>query len=225
MKRRFDTGPLAHIPRLRGDYFAKTAFSSATSLLAGLAFLVYNGILGIMYGAAWNISICVYYLILLGVKSYVLLAARKALKNPEYRTPAYRKKAFRTSFIVLALLDFALIAPIVDMALGHRAYTFGLIPAIAMATYTTYRVAASIFHYRKSRKADNLFLLEVRTINIIDTLVAVLTLQNAMIVATGGSGDGMRMLALCTSVGMLVLIIGITAASYRKGRKLCAEQE
>lgn len=223
MKRRCDKRLRSYIPHLRENYYAKTAFSSATSLLVGFAFLIYNGVLGVMYGAVWNISISIYYLILFAVKLYILLAAGKALKYSEHRTAAYRKKVFRVSFLILALLDFVLIAPIIDMALGHRAYTFGLIPAIAMAAYTTYRVTASIVHYRKSRKADNLFLLEVRTINIIDTLVAVLTLQNALVIAMGGHNGGLRKLTFCTSVGILILIIGITAASYHKGRKLCAD--
>lgn len=223
MKRRHDRKVQSYISYLRGDYYVKTAFSSATSLLAGFAFLVYNGILGIMYGSVWNISICIYYLILFSLKLYILLAVGKALKHPEYRSSSFRKKIFRVSFTILTLLDFVLIAPIIDMALGHRTYTFGLVPAIAMAAYTTYRVADSIFHYRKARKSNNLFLLEIRTINIIDTLVAVLTLQNALIIAMDGFDAGMQKLTLGTSVGILILIIGITVASYYRGRKLCAD--
>lgn len=68
--------------------------------------------------------------------------------------------------MILALLDLTLIAPIAEMALGKRSYHFGLIPAIAMAAYTTYRLATCIFHYKKSTHTQNLYVIELRTINM-----------------------------------------------------------
>lgn len=61
---------------------------------------------------------------------------RAAFRNPAsmqtYHTDAYRKKILTVTHIVLVFLDFTLIAPIMDMALEHRNYTFGLIPAILL---------------------------------------------------------------------------------------------
>ena len=57
---------------------------------------------------------------------------------------------------------------------------------IVISTITTYRITMSIVHFRKSRKKDNSLLFELRMINMKDALVAVLSLQNALIIAIAG---------------------------------------
>ena len=47
--------------------------------------------------------------------------------------------------------------------------------------------------------------------------------QNALIIAMDGFDAGMQKLTFGTSVGILILIVGITVASYYRGRKLCAD--
>ena len=112
-------------------------------------------------------------------------------------------------------MNISLVVPVAVMVTGGRSYTYGLIPAIAMAAYTTYRITMSIIHYRKSRAIPNANILaaELRTINVIDSLVAVLTLQNTLIVTNGGMTDGMQTLSAWTSAGILVLIAVITVQS------------
>lgn len=65
--------------KIQADYHMKTYFYSALSLLASIAFIIYNGILGILYGAVWNISICIYYIALFAVKSYACFPPPKQL--------------------------------------------------------------------------------------------------------------------------------------------------
>lgn len=66
-------------------------------------------------------------------------------------------------------------------------------------------------------------LLELKAVSMMDALVSVMSLQNTLINANGGFDAHLRILAVCTSVGMLLLILGITAASYRQGQRFCAE--
>ena len=113
-------------------------------------------------------------------------------------------------------MDVSLIGPIYVMVSGERSYTYGLIPAIAMAAYTTYRITISIIHFRKSRKKDNSLLFELRMINMTDALVAVLSLQNALIIANGGMNEGMRTLTAWTSGGIYLVIVLITIMTFIK---------
>ena len=53
-------------------------------------------------------------------------------------------------------------------------------------------------------------------INMTDALVAVLSLQNALIIANGGMNEGMRMLTAWTSGGIYLVIVLITIMSFIK---------
>lgn len=54
---------------------------------------------------------------------------------------------------------------------------------------------------------------------MIDSLVAVLTLQNALIVTNGGMTDEMQTLSAWTSAGILVIIAVITVQSFLRIRR------
>ncbi len=187
------------------DYYFSTVFSSAISTLISIVFALYNGALGIVYQSQWHGLICVYYLLLAIIRAILIGTRRK------------NKKTIRMiTYLLLLVMDVSLIGPIYVMVSGERSYTYGLIPAIAMAAYTTYRITISIVHFRKSRKKDNSLLFELRMINMTDALVAVLSLQNALIIANGGMNEGMRTLTTWTSGGIYLVIVLITIMSFIK---------
>lgn len=156
----------------KSDYYFSTVFSSAISTLISIVFALYNGALEIVYQSWWHGLICVYYLLLATIRAILIGTRRKNQKTIRMIT-----------YLLLLVMDVSLIGPIYVMVSGERSYTYGLIPAIAMAAYTTYRITISIVHFRKSRKKDKSLLFELRMINMTDALVAVLSLQNALIIA------------------------------------------
>ena len=187
------------------DYYFSTVFSSAISILISIVFALYNGALGIVYQSRWHGLICVYYLLLATIRAILIGTRRKNQKTIRMIT-----------YLLLLVMDVSLIGPIYVMVSGERSYTYGLIPAIAMAAYTTYRITISIVHFRKSRKKDNSLLFELRMINMADALVAVLSLQNALIIANGGMNERMRTLTAWTSGGIYLVIVLITIMSFIK---------
>ena len=189
----------------KSDYYFSTVFSSAISTLISIVFALYNGALGIVYQSWWHGLICVYYLLLATIRAILIGTRRK------------NKKTIRMiTYLLLLVMDVSLIGPIYVMVSGERSYTYGLIPAIAMATYTTYRITISIVHFRKSRKKDKSLLFELRMINMTDALVAVLSLQNALIIANGGMNEEMHTLTAWTSGGIYLVIVLITIMSFIK---------
>lgn len=185
------------------DYYFSTVFSSAISTLISIVFALYNGALGIVYQSWWHGLICVYYLLLATIRAILIGTRRKNQKTIRMIT-----------YLLLLVMDVSLIGPIYVMVSGERSYTYGLIPAIA--AYTTYRITISIVHFRKSRKKDNSLLFELRMINMTDALVAVLSLQNALIIANGGMNEGMHTLTAWTSGGIYLVIVLITIMSFIK---------
>ena len=207
------------IERQRKDYLLKTVTFSTISMLIGFAFALYNGVIGIVCRSLWNGAICVYYFLLAGIRAIIISLHRKEAAGRHKRDAAHRRKTCFATHMVLILMNISLVVPAAVMVTDGRSYTYGLIPAIAMATYTTYRITMSIIHYRRSRHNANIYVAELRAINVIDSLVAVLTLQNALIVTNGGMTDEMQTLSAWTSAGILVIIAVITVQSFLRIRR------
>lgn len=197
----------------REDHRFKTILSATASWLINIAFTIFNGVLGILYRSVWNGSICVYYFLLAFIRGIIVQSQRDERDKHPDKGAEKRKKIFFNTHLILLFMDIALIAPIAYMVLGKRLYKFGLIPAIAMAAYTCYRLIMSIIHLMESEKTGNILIKELQTINLLDSLVAVLTLQNALIVAAGGSTDSMMALTAWTSAGIWLSIVFITLRS------------
>jgi hypothetical protein len=196
----------------RSDYVFKTFASSWISSIIGIAFTVYNGFLGIYYRSIWNGTICVYYILLATVRGIIVSTqkGRYAGKDELERIVHY------VTHCMVFVMNASLIVPIIAMIKGDRTYDWGLIPAIAIASYTFYRIVMAIIHYVKSRKNDNPLVSQLRTFNLIDSLVALLTLQNTMIIANEGEiAGGMKCLSIISSAIIWLLIVVVSVRSFK----------
>lgn len=203
----------------RKDYSFRTVISSAFSMLINFSFTLYNGALGIVYQSIWNGSICVYFFLLAGVRAIIVHSQRSEATHQYRRGITHQRKVYSVTHMLLIMMNISLVVPAIVMVEGGRSYTYGLIPAIAMAAYTTYRITISIVHYMRSRNNENILVMELRTINLIDSLVAILTLQNTLISANGGMNARMQTLSSWTSAGILTIILAITLQSFLQMKK------
>ena len=203
--------------RYRQDGRFRAWVGAMGSLAASAAFAVYNGIAGLAYRAPWNGSICVYYLLLAGIRGYLLINQHKleGLPRSEARRPERRVCANAAG--ALSVLNLSLIAPIALMVRMERPVHMGLIPAIATAAYATWKITlASIRYRRRSRSADG-FTAQLRTVGLVDALVSVLTLQNTLIMVNdAGGGRSMLTLAALSSAVIFVGIVAICVANWRR---------
>lgn len=205
---------MGFIDMWKADYQFKTLATSTLSALVGLGFTVFNVVLGIVYKSVWNISISVYYVLLAIVRGIVVHSQIKVnVADNQKKQEQYKRIYFKTH-ILMIFMDMCLIAPIAYMVIGERSYKYGLIPAIAMAAYTTYRITMGIINLGKSRKQENILIRELRTVNLQDSLVAVLTLQNALIIANGSDMQSMLALTAWTSAGIWLMIVIFTVKSF-----------
>lgn len=207
------------------DYIFKTIASSVISFAATVFFALYNGFLGISLSSVWHGGICVFYFFLVMIRGMILLTENRNKARTERQKAYHTKRIFIISSVMLLMLNLALILPISLMAVFEKPVNIGLIPAIAMAAYTTYKITAASVHIRrqKRRSKNNALITELRTINFIDALVSVLTLQNTLITVNKAEADAKDMLVLSavSSAIIYAVIICITVGSLIKGiRKL-----
>ncbi len=193
---------------------------SVLSCLVSLAFAAYNLVIGISYQLVWNFSISFYYLVLLTVKAVVLVCEFRWRRCSNTQKNDRRKAVYLVSTPFLFAVDFVLVAPIVLLILQRRqAIDLGMIPTIALAAYTTYKIIFACINYSRAKKLDNLSFRTLKTLNLKETVTAVITLQNTMIV-TFGNVDEMLMLTYFTTAALFLLLLVISVKQVLFMRKL-----
>ena len=203
--------------RYRQDGGFRAWVGAMDSLAASAAFALYNGIAGLAYRAPWNASICVYYLLLAGIRGYLWASQRRQAGLPRSKGRRMEKRACANAAGALLVLNLALIAPIALMVRMERPVNMGLIPAIATAAYATWKITLASIRYRRRKRSADGFTAQVRTVALVDALVSVLTLQNTLIMVND-AGDGRSMLTLA-ALSSAVIFIGIVAISIANWRR------
>ena len=204
------------IKRVRSDYVFRTFAISAFSFFVTAAFTAYNLFLGLAYKAAWNVSVAAYYAVLAGLRAYIVLSERQFVKKrlTAGQKEEERKNLFFVQSIMLFLLDFALIAPIILMALRKKEINYSVIPAIATAAYTVFKTVIAIRNFIKAGKYSNLSVKILKNISFIDAFVSVLSLQYILIVTfDDGTNSNMPVLGAVTSVAIWSFLVIVSVLS------------
>lgn len=204
--------------RWKRDYHFKTLVSAAGSFLATTVFAIYNGFLGVWYGAVWNGAICGYYLVLVVLRGSILLSEKRNWKREAADAAECRRRTFFWTSRLLLFLNVVLSVPIALMVLEERTVNIGMIPAITMATYTTYKITMACVNIRRMKRSDNSLVRELRTINLMDALVSILTLQNTLIIVNEGGIGRMRTFCAVSSAGVFLVIAALSVRLAYKER-------
>ena len=181
-----------------------------------LLFALFNGLIGIISDAPWNLYISIYYVLLIIVRMETLIFEKKAYKD---NNNEIRKKAYIASFCILMVLNIALIGPIVLMIKNLRPGNIGMILSIAMAAYSFTSITIAIINAKKSIKHDNLLVKQNRIIDLISALVSILILQHTLIVVNGDYTQDLVIMSVFTSAAIWAFIVFITIFSFVKNIK------
>lgn len=210
----------------REDYVCRTLVSAVFSFGCTALFALYNGFLGLCYGSAWHGSIGIFYFLLMVIRGIVLLTERRIRTRLAAEQSHCRRRTFLISSVLLLGLDLALILPVSMMVVLDKPVSMGLIPAIAMAAYTTWKITMASIHIGRQRRrlGGNILVAELRTVNFIDALVAMLTLQNTLIMVKRTTAEETAMLPVsaASSAVIYAVIVAITIRMLRKGLKQTA---
>lgn len=202
--------------RWKSDYDFKTVTASFGSLAVTVIFALYNGFLGVRHSSLWHGTICAYYLILSVLRGFLVLSEKKlAARGGD---PRARDQVYLISAVLLFILNLSLVVPVSLLVLLQKPVELSLIPAIAMAAYTTYKIVMASVNLKKRKKSENKLVRLLRTINFIDALVSILTLQNTLIMVNmHGEGNQMLTLSAVTSAVIMLAVLVLSVAAIRKG--------
>ena len=196
----------------------RTMVGVTLSLGVSIAYGLFNGVFGIIYGSVWYGALSAYYICLTLIRAGVVnrnKKVKKYIENKEYKTA----KTYRNSGIVLLLLNVALSFAIAQMIFEGMGYEYPGLLIYVHAAYTFTKIGTAIYNFVKAQKQTDLTVEAARDINLVDGAVSILALQTAMLASFG---DGTMDISLTnTLTGSAVSIFAYFMAIFMivKGNK------
>ena len=182
--------------------------------MVALAFAVYNGYLGIAHEYIFGVSIAVYFAVLSAI--YFILVDGEMLSGKVGAKQNTHVRKYIVATALLLAVDVLLVGPITLMVLQRRQFNLGMIAAITVATYATYKVSSAVANYVKTRNYFDVRTVSVRSVKLVDAMVSLLTLQNTLIVAKGSSAEQSTfVLTSWTSLALYVAIVTVSLMGFR----------
>ena len=182
----------------------KTKLTPVNSLIISviftLLFAIYNRIVGIFNESLWNESVSIYYFALTIIKSIILISYYKQTNIEN------QKRIFQVTKVLLFISNLLMIVPLILMIINKRMVEASLIFSIGIALYVTIKTTISIIRFFKKETCDSILLKQIKTIDLIDVVFSILTLQNTLISVNGSGFDiGLYYLTIVSSVVGLII--------------------
>lgn len=209
--------------KFKTEYEFRTYVFAVLSMTVSFIFAVFNTVLAVIYNAAWNFGIAIYYFLLVSAKSVTCGCEVKWYKAgiDEGLKVQKRKNLYFAQSIVLLILDLALVAPISIMVEQRKDVNYSMIAAIGMAAFTTFKIVTSARGFVKTRKNYGVGVKILKNLTFIEALVSVLVLQYTMVMTFGEGVQGdMFVLCAVTSFAIWALVVVVSVLSLINSIKL-----
>ena len=206
------------------DYDFRTIFFTVFTLIITVCYAIFYAVMGIVMHSTWYGVLACYYLMIVLMRPTVVgyhgtkkkhYGLQKESEKLKLKTEI---KIYAGCGIVIILLTFPLSFAILQMVMDKATFSHSGLMIYVAATYTTYKVIATICHYRKAKKSDDFTVKTVRDINLADMFVSVLALQTAMFNSFSPDYD-CSVFNSVTGAAVCLCDIVIGIAMIQKGRR------
>ncbi len=181
-----------------------------SAILIPFAFVLYNLIIGLSYQTDWNLTIAWYYFLLLFVKTLLIVNIYKHKEGKKAEIIVYV-----ISFVLLLLLNLALIGPAILLISNKKAVHATKISSIAMATYAFYNVILAFVNLKK-KGDENLLRKQLKLVTFINAIVSMMVLENTLINVNGSLEGDMYILSFVTTLLFVMVLLFVTIFSFVK---------
>lgn len=196
------------------NYGYRTIVFSIFSCIFNIAYLIFLGIMAIITTSYWYMSITAYYLLLSLMKGITLLSKRKHGENELKKVHTYRDTG-----VMLMLMMIAFSGVIVLIYKTNMYFEYAGLIIFVVATYTFYKLILAIYNLFKARKQDDLYIQNIRNINLASALISIIVLQVALFQAFSPESNLSFANAL-TGGGVALLIIALGTHMIIKSNKM-----
>ena len=215
--------------RLVENYGFRTFVIACASLVLNALYAIYNGAVALYYLSVSSGVFALYYILLCILRGCTLTGARR--RSSSELAPAERRERSVVSYcrcgiFIVAFTAVIVVAVVRTMLSSHETrQSQHLIYVYAL--YTFVRFGFAVYNVVKVKKMDDYTSKALRNINFADALVALFTLQTAMMHAFGQEGDAVFNRAMGALTGGAVCAILMFMGIYMivSGRKALKEEE
>lgn len=197
-----------YLRRYRDDYILRHKVSLIFSLMVSIVYTIFKLISGIILKSIWFITFGLYYLLLVVLRANLMKYVLEDKNNLQDEYFKYRNTA--------AILLFAnvLITAIILIIVNQK--IMNIYPewlAIATSVYTFYLIFNSIFTLIKYRKYKSPLISSSKIINVVTSLVSLITLE-IVLIPTFGDGNIAFFDIMIMSTGGIVAVIIVIISLY-----------
>ena len=204
-----------------GKYLNDLAFRGNISIYQGMLvdffYVIFRIAVGILHASVWFIAMAVYYLILGGIRLFLVHGYRHC--NGKQEVQCYRKTAW-----FLFLLNIPMGAMILLMVRKNNGYSYPGYVIYISAMYTFYTIIISVINLVRFRRLGSPILSAAKVLNFIAALMSLLGLQTAMIAQFSVDEEHFRkVMNACTGTGIWVTVIITAIYMMIRSKKLQCE--
>lgn len=190
-----------------------------------LIYAAFRLITGILFSSVWFISMAVYYLVLGGMKIFLLIWYGKAEKMQGTDRLVYEYNRYSETARLLLLLDVPMSGMILLMIVTDAGYSYPGYIIYVSAIYTFYMAVISVVNVVKTRRLGSPIFSAAKVLNLTSAMMSILGLQTAMIAAFASANKNFGFVCNAVTggiVGVAVVAIAIymTVYSYKAKKRL-----
>lgn len=222
-----------HSARYLSEAELRTRISLYTGTVINLAYAVFKLVTGILYDSVWFGAVAIYYFALCIIR-FTLIRYDRKIHNTAAGHDLYQWKSCKSCGLMLLWLNL-IISAIVSMTVyQNKSYFYPGYVIYASAMYTLYRLTVAIVKLLRFRKDHNPLLAAATALDFTIALMAVFSLQTAILAALGAvmseglrrtmntvTGGGVCLFSICIAVFMILrAVINLRRqASYSSGSR------
>lgn len=169
---------------LRRDYKFRIVAFAVFAFVLNVGYTLLLGVMAIKARSSWYGAVAVYYILLSTARGGVLIQDKKDERRHKYDGVALKKEkigTYKYCGIMILALTVALAVSVVEAVAngeGFRVPTWAVYPFIGVAVY---RIVSAVRGFLRSMQYTDLVARAVQHLNLAATLVAVLSLQTAVL--------------------------------------------
>lgn len=193
---------------IMGRYFKDLAFRGSISIYQGIAVNLFYVAFRIMaatrYASVWFLSMAVYYLVLGGLRAYLIVYYRR-------RTSELERRCYHTTAWFLFLLNIPMGGMIVLMVRTDSGFSYPGYVIYLSALYTFYTMITSAINLIRFRRLGSPILSAAKVLHFVAAMMSILGLQTAMISRFSENGENYRRMMNAITGGFVYGIVILIA--------------
>lgn len=193
---------------IMGRYFKDLAFRGSISIYQGIAvnlfYVAFRIMAAIRYASVWFLSMAVYYLVLGGLRAYLIVCYRR-------RTPELERRCYHTTAWFLFLLNIPMGGMIMLMVRTDSGFSYPGYVIYLSALYTFYTMITSAINLIRFRRLGSPILSAAKVLHFVAAMMSILGLQTAMISRFSENGEDYRKMMNAITGGFVYGIVILIA--------------